>query len=230
MTNALICARKNSKGLFGKNLRLLGGVPLIVHSINTAQQIPLIDRIYVSTDCPIIAETALNSGAEVPFLRPGDLAEDTSSEWLVWRHAIKHFFDDKASPMVVLPPTGPLRTLKDVSKAINLFNENNCDIVITTVASHRNPNFNMVRSGDNGMVSLAQPSPSTYYRRQDAPEYFDITTNCYVVNPTFVMEKSGIFDGVVKQIVVLPENAVDIDSQLDLDWAEFLMARTRKQQ
>ena len=228
MTNALICARKNSKGLLGKNLRLLGGIPLIVHSINTAHQTPLIDRIYVSTDCPIIAETALSSGAEVPFLRPSNLAEDTSSEWLVWRHAIKHFFDDITAPMVVLPPTGPLRTLQDVNKAINLFNDHDCDIVITSVPSYRNPNFNMVKSRLDGTVSLAQATGSTYYRRQDAPEYFDMTTNCYVVDPTFVLKKNGIFDGVVRQIVVMPENAVDIDNQLDLDWAEFLMARARK--
>lgn len=228
MTNALICARKNSRGLPGKNLVKLGGIPLIVHSINIAHQTPLVDRIYVSTDCPIIAETALNFGAEVPFLRPDNLAEDTSPEWQVWRHAVENFFDDKVSPMVVLPPTGPLRKLEDVNKAIDLFNTVECDAVITTVSSHRNPNFNMVKCNVGGVVSLAKSCSSTYHRRQDAPEYFDMTTNCYVVDPDFVIKNNSLFDGKVRQIVVSPETAVDIDTQLDLDWAEFLMLRMHK--
>ena len=225
MTNALICARKNSKGLIGKNLKLLGGIPLIAHSINCARACSAIDRIVVSTDCADIAETAIKAGAEVPFLRPDHLAEDTSPEWLVWRHAIEHFFGDTKTPMAVLPPTGPLRKGDDVTKAIALFHDTDCDIVITTTTAHRNPAFNMVKSNDDGTVGLAQPGTKTVYRRQDSPDYFDITTNCYVVDPAFVMAKNGIFDGKVRQVVVAPETAVDIDTQLDLDWAEFLLAR-----
>jgi CMP-N-acetylneuraminic acid synthetase len=225
MTTALICARRNSKGLVGKNLKPLGGIPLIVHSINIAKQSSLIDHIFVSTDCPLIAETAKKAGAEVPYLRPEYLAEDTSPEWLVWRHAIENFFDDKTAPIVVLPPTGPLRQLDDVNRAIRLFFEQDCDIVITTTPAHRNPNFNMVKNDGNGLVSLAQTNSTAIHRRQDGLEYFDITTNCYVVDPVFVIENNNIFDGEVRQIIVAPETAVDIDTQLDLDWAEFLWNR-----
>ena len=225
MTNALICARKNSKGLAGKNLRLLGGIPLVAHSINMAHQVSNIDGVYVSTDCPIIEDIAVKFGAKVPFLRPDALAEDTSPEWLVWRHAVENFFDNKKVPLVVLPPTGPLRQRADVSKAIDLFQNSDCDIVITCSPARRNPNFNMVVRDPTGMVSLAQSSTTNVYRRQDAREYFDVTTNCYVVDPDFVIKKDRIFDGRVRQIVVSPETAVDIDTQLDLEWAEFLLAR-----
>lgn len=224
--NVLICARKNSKGLVGKNLKLLDGIPLIVHSIKTAKSIPAIDNIIVSTDCDVIAETAEKAGAKVPFLRPDELAEDNSPEWLVWRHAIENYFDNKSAPMVVLPPTGPLRKTEDVIKAIDLFKASDCDIVITTTPAHRNPHFNMVKSGADGVVELAQNGETRFHRRQDAPDYFDITTNCYVVDPMFIMEKNNIFDGKVRQVVVPHETAVDIDNQLDLDWAEFLIKRS----
>ena len=85
---ALICARGGSKGLPGKNIKLLGGIPLIGRSIQIAKQVSRIDRIIVSTDSEEIAEVAIEYGAEVPFMRPKELAQDDSSEWLVWRHAL----------------------------------------------------------------------------------------------------------------------------------------------
>ena len=224
MSVALICARKNSKGIINKNLQLLDGKPLIVHSVNCALATELVKQVFVSTDCPVIAETAVNAGANVPFLRPTELALDETPEWLVWRHAIDNFINDQTLPMVVLPPTGPLRTVVDVNRAINLFMEGECDIVITSTKAHRNPMFNMVSVNADGTVSLANPPEEPFFRRQDAPEVFDITTNCYVVDQTFVMTNKSLFDGKVRQVVVAPETAVDIDTQLDLLWAEFLLA------
>ena len=224
MSVALICARKNSKGIVNKNLQLLNGKPLIVHSVNCALETKLVKQVMVSTDCPVIAETAVNAGAIVPFLRPAELALDETPEWTVWRHAIKNFFDDQSLPMVVLPPTGPLRTIADINKAINLFMEGDCDIVITSTKAHRNPMFNMVRANADGTVDVANPPKEPIFRRQDAPEFFDITTNCYVVDQTFVMTNKSMFDGKVRQVVVAPETAVDIDTQFDLLWAEFLLA------
>ena len=86
----LICARGGSKGLPGKNIKPLNGIPLIGWSINIAKQIDRVSRIIVSTDSEEIAKVALKYGAEVPFMRPKDLAQDDSPEWLVWRHAIKY--------------------------------------------------------------------------------------------------------------------------------------------
>jgi CMP-N-acetylneuraminic acid synthetase len=223
MSVALICARKNSKGIINKNLQLLHGKPLIVHSINCALETELVEKVIVSTDCPIIAETSVNAGAIVPFLRPAELALDETPEWQVWRHAIENFFNDQTLPMVVLPPTGPLRTVADISRAIKLFMKGNCDIVITSTKAYRNPMFNMVKANADGTVGLANPPKEPIFRRQDAPEFFDITTNCYVVDQTFVMTNKSLFDGKVRQVVVAPETAVDIDTRLDLLWAEFLL-------
>ncbi|SVA92983.1 uncharacterized protein METZ01_LOCUS145837, partial [marine metagenome] len=87
---ALICARGGSKGLPGKNLKILDGDPLIVRAINQTKQIERIERVLVSTDCEDIAEVATSAGAEVPFMRPSELAEDDSPEWEVWRHTVKY--------------------------------------------------------------------------------------------------------------------------------------------
>ena len=224
MSVALICARKNSKGIKDKNLQLLNGKPLVVHSVNSALETELVKQVIVSTDCPVIAETAVNAGANVPFLRPAELALDETPEWQVWQHAIENFFNDRTLPMVILPPTGPLRTVADINRAINLFMEGDCDVVITSTRANRNPMFNMVRANADGSVDVASPPKDPIFRRQDAPEFFDITTNCYVVDQPFVMMNKALFDGKVKQVVVAPETAVDIDTRLDLMWAEFLLA------
>ena len=86
---ALICARGGSKGIPNKNIKLFDGKPLIVRSIDQAKKVKEIDRVIVSTDCEDIAKIAVDAGAEVPFMRPKKLAEDNSSEWLVWRHALE---------------------------------------------------------------------------------------------------------------------------------------------
>ena len=85
---AFVFARGGSKGLPGKNLRQFAGKPLIAHAIEHALAVPRIDRVIVSTDSPDIASVARDFGAEVPFLRPADLAADDSPEWLSWRHAL----------------------------------------------------------------------------------------------------------------------------------------------
>lgn len=224
MLVGLVCARKNSKGLKNKNLRHLGGIPLIGHSIEMAKSIDKISDIIVSTDCEKIAETARFYGASVPFLRPAELAQDNSAEWLVWQHAIKNFVIDLKSltGLVVLPPTGPLREKVDICKAIDLYYKHNCDVVLTTSQSHKSPAFNMVCENEEGFIELGLPLKQKFIRRQDAPQFYDISTNCYVVKPNFVLEKSNLFDGKVKQLVVDAKTAVDIDTIDDLEWAQFL--------
>ena len=120
---ALICARGDSKGLPSKNTKLLGGIPLIGRSIQVAKQISRIDRIIVSTDSEEIATVAREYGAEVPFMRPAELAKDTSPEWLVWQHAIGSLgYNDsnKVDVLVNLPTTSPLRNVIDVFRVLHM--------------------------------------------------------------------------------------------------------------
>jgi N-acylneuraminate cytidylyltransferase len=180
---AFIFARGGSKGLPGKNIRLLNGKPLIAWSIEHALNVKRIDRVIVSTDSEEIAKVAKQYGAEVPFIRPAELATDDSPEWLAWRHALNYLIETKGNlpdVMVSVPSTAPLRQLVDIENCLDEYEKGCADVVITVTAAHRNPYFNMVKVNQDGSVGLVNPPESTIARRQDAPLVYDMTTVCYV--------------------------------------------------
>jgi len=224
---ALICARGGSKGILNKNIKILGGEPLIVRSINQAKKLKEVKRVIVSTDSKEIANIATAAGAEVPFMRPKNLAEDNSSEWLVWRHALESIkkIDGKYPDiLIVVPVTSPLRAEDDLKKCLIEFNKGNADIIITVTNSHRNPYFNMVKINEEGLASLVIPQVKTIIRRQESPEVYDMTTVAYVTTPKFILEKDGIFSGKVGHVHIPIERAIDIDNPFDLRIAELLLA------
>ena len=222
----LICARGGSKGLPGKNIEPLNGTPLIGWSINIAKKIDRISRIIVSTDSEDIARVALEYGAEVPFMRPKELAQDDSPEWLVWRHAIKYMESntgENVDAIIVLPATAPLRSVDDVNSCIDLYENEEVDSIITVSVASRNPYFNMIVNDENGYASLAISPESQTIRRQNAPEVYDMTTVAYVVNSDFVKRFNGIFDGRTKSVLIPRERAIDIDDLTDFKVAECLV-------
>jgi CMP-N-acetylneuraminic acid synthetase len=229
-TVAFIFAREGSKGLPGKNIRRFGGKPLIAWSIECAQSVKSIDQVIVSTDSEEIADISKRYGANVPFMRPPELATDESPEWLSWRHALEYVRSSSgALPefMVSLPTTSPLRSVDDVESCIKQFSKGGCDVVVTATEANRNPYFNMIRDQGDGTVCLVSESTKVK-RRQDAPVVQDMTTVCYVANPRFVLSHNSIFDGRVKAVYVPKERAIDIDSILDFQIAEFLFNSRKK--
>ena len=132
---AIIPARGGSKGLPGKNIKLLDGVPLICHSIKTALASNLIDRVILSTEDKEIASVAKNCGAEVPFMRSIDFASDTSMVMDSYLEVVDWIAKENSKPIeafVALLPTVPLRTSKDIDDAIKIFNNKNANSVIST--------------------------------------------------------------------------------------------------
>ena len=225
---AFIFARGGSKGLPGKNIRPLGGKPLIAWSIEHAFAVKEIDRVIVSTDSEEIAALARQYGAEVPFIRPKELAEDKTPEWFAWRHALNYLWETtNALPemMVSVPTTAPLRKVSDIENCISEYRKGKADIVITVTNAHRNPFFNIVKESSDGTVNLVIPSDSIMVRRQDAPMVYDMATVCYVANPEFVMTHNEIFEGRVRAVHVPPERAIDIDTLLDFQIVECLLKR-----
>lgn len=224
---ALICARGGSKGVPGKNIRPLAGRPLIAWAIAQAGAVHRIGRIIVSTDSQEIATVARESGAEVPFLRPQQLAEDGTPEWLVWRHALHYLRQSDGSypdALIVVPTTAPLRAPLDLENCLDEHEKGGADVVITVTDAHRSPYFNMVKRHADGTVGLVIPPDGAIFRRQEAPVVFDMTTVAYVATPEFVMTRNGIFEGRVRQVHVPAERALDIDTLLDFRFAEFLMS------
>lgn len=220
-----IFARGGSKGVPGKNIKSLGGKPLIAHAIEIGLATPTVETVIVSTDDLAIAEVARAHGAEVPFMRPLDLALDHSPEWLAWRHAINWYHDHRGEfdVFVSLPTTSPFRTVQDVENTIQaLTSAEDVDIAITVSEANRSPYFNMVKVDPDGYSQLLIPPKTDVFRRQDVPEVFDVTTVAYAARPQFVLEAGSIFAGRVKAVQVPKERSLDIDTPFDFMVAEAL--------
>lgn len=212
----------------GKNIRLLAGKPLIAWAIAQAQAVRRISRVVVSTDSEEIAAAAREAGAEVPFLRPSELAQDNSPEWLVWRHALDFLKETGGgcypNALVVIPTTAPLRAVDDIEGCLNEYEKGGADVVITVTDAHRSPYFNMVEVKNDGYVGLVISPNGSVFRRQDAPRVYDVTTVGYVIRPEFVVAGNGIFEGRVRHVYIPAERALDIDTLLDFKIAECLIA------
>jgi len=225
---ALICARGGSKGLPGKNIRPLGGRPLIAWAISQAAAVARIGRVIVSTDSEQIAAAAREAGAEVPFMRPAELARDDSPEWLAWRHALSHLKECSGGypdALIAVPTTAPLRSPGDLERCLDEFERGGADIVFTVTDARRNPYFSMVKRDPAGTVSLVIPPEGPVFRRQQAPVVYDITPVAYVARPEYVMTRTGLFEGRARIVHVPPERAVDIDTLLDFKIAECLLSQ-----
>ena len=225
---AFIFARGGSKGLPGKNIRLLGGKPLIAWAIERALAVNRIDRVIVSTDSEEIAEISRQYGAEVPFIRPAKLARDESAEWLAWRHGLEYLKETTGAlpeVMVSVPATAPLRLAIDIDNCLDEYEKGAVDVVITVTDAHRSPYFNMVKTNSDGTYGLVNAQSLVIERRQDTPVVYDMTTVCYVANSEFVMTHESIFEGRVKAVHIPIERAIDIDTLLDFQIAEALFLR-----
>jgi N-acylneuraminate cytidylyltransferase len=183
-----------------------------------------VSLVIVSTDSIEYAKIANLYGAEVPFMRPVELATDSSPEWLSWQHALNYLRDiEGGMPKIMLsiPATAPLRKYTDIEKTLDEYHKGNCDVAITMTDSHRNPFFNMLAKDEFGNFNRVINTKIKYARRQDAPTVYDMTTVAYVTSPAFVMENSSIFDGRLSAVYIPLERAMDIDTLLDFKIAEL---------
>jgi len=221
---AFIFARGGSKGILDKNLVEFNGQPLIAQSILIAKRLNCFEKIYVSTDSDKIADVSSKYGVSI-IKRPKKLATDDSPEWLSWQHAIKNsiYNDGDFARFISLPTTSPLRIESDIKKCLDAL-KNKIDIVITATVSKRSPWFNMTTIDSDGLTKLVIDD-GTYERRQDTPICFDLSTAAYVSTPKFILNNNRIWEGNVATVIIPPERAIDIDTQLDLDFARFLSTR-----
>lgn len=227
---AFIFARGGSKGVPRKNIRSFLGRPLIARSIDVARASTLIDRVVVSTDDEEIAAIARSYGAEVPFLRPAELASDTASEFLAWKHALSSLAET-GSPVgvfVSIPTTSPLRDVEDVDNCIRALDAHT-DLVLTVTPARRHPMFNMVTIGEDGLVRLAMTAGKPVQRRQDAFPIYDVCTVAYAARPGFVLASDELLSGRTRAVQVAPERSLDIDTELEFQFAEFLAGRLESQ-
>lgn len=213
---AFIFARGGSKGIKNKNLLKFNNTTLLGHAISQAKKSKYIKKIFVSTDSKKIAAKAVIYKAEVPFLRPKNLAKDNSPEILSWKHAIvflKNKLNLNPEYIVSIPTTSPLRNVSDIDKCIQKAIKNKLDMVFCVSKSQKNPFFNILIKKNNKLKVFENKKKIT--RRQDAPECFDMTTVCYVFKPDYIMKNSNFFRGNTGFVEIPKERSIDIDNYFD---------------
>lgn len=219
---ALIPARGGSKGIKGKNIILLAGKPLIAYSIEAAQNSKYIDSTVVTTDSEKIAEVAKQYGARVPFLRPAELAADTSKTIDAVLHAIKTLksLSEEYDVLVLLQPTQPLRTTDDIDRAIELYYEKGKKGIVSISLVDDSPL--LIRSIDTEGKLVNLLSQNSTCRRQDMPEYYKVN-GCIYINKIDEINENTSFNDNKIPFIMTKEHSVDIDEVSDLWIAEYYL-------
>ncbi len=228
---AIIPARAGSKGIPRKNIRNFAGHPLIAYSIAAALQARRVTRVIVSTDDPEIGEVARAYGAEVPFLRPAELAQDTTLDLPVFQHALAWLTANEAyAPDVVvqLRPTSPIRPVGLVDEAVRILLEHpEADSVRGVVPAGQNPHKMWRIDLQTGQMKnlLDVPGVPEPYNapRQVLPPVYWQTGHIDVIRPITILEKNSMSGDVILPVMIDPRYTVDIDSLSDWTRAEWLV-------
>jgi len=224
---ALILARGGSKRLPGKNIRPLGGKPLINWSIDVVHGMPEISDVLVSTDDSQIAEVASLAGAMVPWLRPAELASDTATSVDAAIHAVDWYEDEygKVDGALLLQPTSPFRTAAAVSQGIALFRSHGLAPVIGVSATHAHPMWALKITGNGCLVPFMEDH-RLEMRSQDLPPAYIVNGSFYLITPNALREKrTFMLDGSVPLLQNDHMEALDIDTDWDFQLAEFMLRR-----
>jgi CMP-N,N'-diacetyllegionaminic acid synthase len=226
---AVIPARGGSKGLPGKNIRPLAELPLIGHSIRMAKMCREIARCVVSTDTEEIATAARECGGEVPFLRPAELAGDETPMWPVLQHALRETESLDGclyGSVLLLSPTSPGRLPEDVSRAVQMLDEDGDAVGVVAASEPRfNPRWVCIDVASDGYMRQSFPDGKSFTRRQDVPATYRINGALYLWRRDHVAKSEAPKYFVAPhRVLEIPESrAIDIDSPLDFRLAELML-------
>ena len=227
---AVIPARGGSKGIPKKNIKLLLDKPLIVYSIEAAQQSRYIDRVIVSTDSEEIAEVARSAHAEAPFLRPAEIAQDLTPDTPVFEHCLQWLKEkENFIPEIIvhLRPTGPLRTAQEIDEAIEMLAADPGADSIRSIEEPPKPPFKMWEPQGNYIKPFAQLHGLKDFHtmpRQMLPKVYQTTADIGIMRLATVLEKKSVIgDHVLPYFLKRP--TVDIDHPIDFEIAELLLKK-----
>lgn len=221
---AIIPARGGSKGLPGKNIKLLNGKPLIAYTIEAALKSKYIDKVFVSTDDEEIAKIAKEYGAWVPFLRPSELATDTSQAKDTYLYVMnrleKEYGYDKRKFMVLLP-TAPLRNEKHIDEACELFKERKAETLVSMKQAPCPPSWFFEET--NGKVINANlGSGSAINNRQENKEYYIPNGAIYILDYDLLNEKGTYYSENTIAYKMSEKESIDIDYEFDFLLTEYI--------
>lgn len=223
---AIIPARGGSKGVPRKNIKMLAGKPLVAWTIETALSVQCLDRVILSTDDRQISEIGKQYGADVPFLRPENIAADDTLDMPVYEHALAWLKDNEnfcPDIIVWLRPTAPLRIDQDINKALDILITKNPDWVRSVCEVDHHPYW-MYKLNDGRMEAFVEGIQIEHYlRRQLLPPAYRLNGAVEVAWRSTILEKKLLYSGVIEAYIMPPDRSIDIDSEVDFRLAEIYM-------
>ncbi len=221
---AIIPARSGSKGLKDKNIRELNGKPLLVYSIEAAQQAGIFDRIHVSTDSEQYVEIAREHGADVPFLRNAETATDFASTWDAVKYVLEQYEKrgENFDIVTVLQPTSPLRTAMDIQGAYNFFVDKQANMVSSVCEMEHSPLWSNTLPDDLSMENF-EDEKIAYLPRQSLPTYYRENGAIYIVDTAYLFEAECLYKDKCYAYVMSKSHSVDIDEETDFVIAQAMM-------
>jgi N-acylneuraminate cytidylyltransferase len=218
----IIPARGGSKGIPGKNIKILNGKPLIQYTIDAAREVFSDHQICVSTDSEDIKKVAEGLGLFVPFLRPVSLATDYASTYDVLLHALAYYEEKVYSPdvIILLQATSPFRTSKHIKGALESYSRT-YDMVVSVTETKSNPYYVLFEEDKDGW--LTKSKTGNFLRRQDCPKVWEYNGAIYVINPESLRERSHLEFRRIKKYVMDEQSSLDLDTPLDWKFAEGIM-------
>ena len=222
----IITARGGSKGLPRKNILPLNGTPMNGYTIKAAQQSNYLSSnpVIVSTDDLEIARIARDLGADVPFIRPDELAVDNMTIYPVLSHALlwfqehRNFYPDYT---MLLQPTSPLRTSGDIDEAMQILVDNNADGVVSVYPSHPHPYLS--KKIVNGRLATLIESDTIYSRRQDMPSSYTLNGALYIAKSKLLLDNQTFYNENTYPYIMPIERSIDIDSAWEMYLAEIIL-------
>lgn len=223
-----ITVRAGSKGVPGKNLRVVAGKPLFGHSIAQAVATGLFDEVVVSSDSEEILALAHSFGATGVVRRPAEMATDSAGKVPAIAHAVRSTEErtgERYEVCVDLDATSPLRTVDDVRTAVEMFENADAASLITGCEARRNPYFNLVEEQPDGTVAVSKRPDDVVLRRQDAPRCFDMNGSIYVWRREALLDEQVVFFPSTILYEMPAERSIDVDSEFDFRVVEWLMGQ-----
>ena len=216
---AVIPARKNSKGIPGKNVVEVHGRPLIAWTIEAARKSPSIERVVVSTDCVEIAKTSRSWGAETPFMRPTELALDNTPGTAPVIHACQQLPGYES--VILLQPTSPLRDSSHIEAAIEKFREEQVDFLVSVTQPKHHPNWVFAQDNQGNLQKWNQTPIAT--TRQSLAKCFALNGAIYIATVERLLETETFLTSETRAFEMSPEDSIDIDSPADLIISQALL-------
>lgn len=222
---AIVPARGGSRGIPRKNIAPVAGKPLIAWTIETALACPILDRVIVSTDDEEIAGVARRRGAEVPFLRPAQLARDDTPGIEPILHAVRWLDEHEGyrpRHVMVLQPTSPLRTAEDIEGAVELAELKQGHRVVSVCRADQHPYWMKRVSGEGQITSFLSLEPA-YTRRQDLPPAYALNGAIYLARREVLVAERTFYTEHTYAYVMPPERSLDVDEPWDLYLAHLVL-------